>query len=307
MSRVGGLLRFAFAADGLSLPRRRGVRTRAGPRTTAGAFSISPWRPMSSTRRAPSTVAVLRPFAGGSDGFRRHFGQAANRLPDGGMARQREPRAGGRHLRRSATPMASRSSVGALADDVLQAGTSDWPSSGEGMAIAMSGHIDSSRVVELGWFAIIASSPGTVEVIPHPNPQFASRFATARFPVESPIADLGVLGFGVPGRVPVMDWPGSQIGAACVRDTICAMLTEKEAGYYGENAVWFGEGTPCSWELCRPDAPLGACCFEDAVCERLREKDCLIQKGIFRGAGSRCEPENPCRAAAGKAPQGGGQ
>jgi hypothetical protein len=194
-----------------------------------------------------------------------------------------------------------------VCQNVLQAGTSDWPSSGEGMAIAMSGHIDSSRVVELGWFAMIASSPGTVELIPHPNPQFASRFATARFPQESPIVDLGVLGFGAPGRVPVMDWPGPMIGAACVRDSICAMLTEREAGYYGENAVWFGEGTPCSWELCRPDAPLGACCFENAVCERLREKDCLVRKGVFRGAGSRCEPDNPCRSADGKAPQGGGQ
>jgi hypothetical protein len=191
--------------------------------------------------------------------------------------------------------------------NVLQAGTSDWPSSGEGMAIAMSGHIDSSRVVELGWFAILAPEPGKVEVIPHPNPQFASRFATARNPQESPIADLGVLGFGEPGRVPIMEWPGPAIGAACVRDSVCAMLTELEAGYYGEKTVWFGAGTRCSWELCRPDAPLGACCFPDSSCERLRERDCYLRHGTFQGEGSRCEPDNPCLSSARKPKQEGGK
>lgn len=190
--------------------------------------------------------------------------------------------------------------------NVLQAGTADWPESGEGMAIAMAGHIDSSRVVELGWFSIIASSPGTIELIPHPNPQFASRFATARAPEESPIADLGILGFGMPGKVPQTDWPGLPIGAACVRDTVCAMLTEKEASYYGPNITWFGAGSKCSWNLCRPDAPLGACCFPDQTCERLRERDCFVKGGIFQGEGSRCLPDNPCLKTAPRKPEGGG-
>ena len=194
-----------------------------------------------------------------------------------------------------------------VCQNVLQAGTADWPSSGEGMAIAMAGHIDSSRVVELGWFAIIAPAPGKIELIPHPNPQFASRFATARIPQESPIADLGVLGFGVEGRVPVMDWPGPKIGAACIRDSVCAMLTEMEAGYYGSDAVWFGAGTICTWELCQPDAALGACCFPDGACERLRHRDCLIRKGDFQGEGSRCLPNNPCVASPEEPAEGEGK
>ncbi len=186
-----------------------------------------------------------------------------------------------------------------VCQNVLQAATSNWPASGEGMAIAMAGHADTSRVIELAWMAIDAPVPGTIEITPHPDPQLAARFATSTVPVEAPIVDLGSIGFGRPGRAPVSVFPGPTTAATCVFDSLCALLTEAEAAYYGELAVYLGPGVACEPGICRPEAPAGACCLPEGRCAYVSRKECAARKGAFLGEGSDCDPD-PCP------PSGGG-
>lgn len=180
-----------------------------------------------------------------------------------------------------------------VCQDVLQAATSNWPASGEGMAIATAGHVDTSRVIELAWMAIDAAIPGTIELTPHPNPQFAARFSTATVAVESPIADLGSIGFGRPGRAPLPVLPGPTLGAACVHDSVCALITELEAAYYGPSVVYLGPGVPCRPDICRPGAPAGACCLPEGKCSYLTRKECAVGGGVYMGDGTDCDPD-PC-------------
>lgn len=180
-----------------------------------------------------------------------------------------------------------------VCQEVLQAATSNWPASGEGMAIATAGRIDTSRVIELGWLAIDAVVPGTVEITPHPNPLFGARFSTATVPVESPIADLGSIGFGRPGRAPAPVFPGPSIGAACVHDSLCTLLTETEVAYYGSSVVYLGAGVPCRPDICRPGAPAGACCLLEGGCAYLSRRECAERRGRFQGDDTDCDPA-PC-------------
>gem|GEM_PF-5318292 len=176
----------------------------------------------------------------------------------------------------------------------LSAPTNSWPLSGEGVAIAMAGgETDTSRTVELAWMIVVAHTPGQIELVPHPNPIFGAHFATTTDPKEAPIVGLGKLGFGRPGYAPTPSFPGPDLGAVCVRDTICVRISEQEAAYYGKGATWLGKDIYCTSNICRRDAPIGACCMPDATCTTIQRKKCTIAGGIFQGDATTCTP-NPC-------------
>jgi len=188
-------------------------------------------------------------------------------------------------------------------EGVMQMATNDWPSSGEGIMLAVAGGADTSRVVELAWLAIDASGPGKLELGPHPSPRFGAHFSTATWPAEAPIADLGSLGFGEPGYTPVLKFPGPALGAACVNDSICVLLTKLEADRYGAKVKFWGEGVRCAPELCREKKKIGACCFADTICLFTTRKSCTNRGGRYQGEGTNCTP-NPCLGKAGGGPEG---
>lgn len=183
--------------------------------------------------------------------------------------------------------------------------TNAFPLSGEGVAIALAGGTrDTSRTIEIAWMVIVARTPGKLELVPHPNPLFGSHFATGSNPVEAPIAGLGYLGFGESGSAPTPEWPGPTLGAACVMDSICCRITQKEAEYYGPRTLWFGEGVFCTSNLCRRDAPTGACCLPDGTCTIMTRKSCVPQNGKYQGDASVCAPDPCAPAGGGDAPPG---
>ncbi len=181
----------------------------------------------------------------------------------------------------------------------MTAPTNSFPLSGEGRALGIAGgEVDTSRTIEIAWFVIEARSPGKVEIVPHPDPRFASHFSTSTDAVECPIADLGALGFGVPGYVPKPDWPGPAVGAACVSDSVCVRITKKEADFY-KNTIWFGESVFCTPTICKKDAPTGPCCLTAGPCTIMSRKACVEQGGTYRGDGLTCDPD-PCKPPSGK-------
>jgi len=183
----------------------------------------------------------------------------------------------------------------AITPPCLQMATRDWPASGEGLMFGLTEGPDTSRVVELAWFAFEASSPGLVEIIPHPDPQNAIRVVAANPPALIPISDVGSLGFGMPGRLAVPAYPGPATAACCSYDSTCLMLTPEEARYYGKKVVYLGDGTDCvQGALCRGPMLQGACCLPDGSCRTLTNRDCAWAGGTFRGNYTLCDTTN-CR------------
>jgi hypothetical protein len=179
----------------------------------------------------------------------------------------------------------------------MTAPTNSFPLSGEGMALGIAGgDVDTSRTIEIAWLVITASKPGRLELVPHPDPRFASHFATSSDAVETPISELGSLGFGQAGDAPTPQWPGPVVGAACVYDSLCVRITKKEADYY-PNSLWFGEQVFCTPNMCKKDAPTGACCLPTGSCAIMNQKSCVGQGGSYQGDGATCTP-NPCKPGA---------
>jgi hypothetical protein len=165
-------------------------------------------------------------------------------------------------------------------------------------------------VVELAWIAVVAEKPGQLELVPHPDPQMASRVVSQSPRRQVPIAAMGRIGFGEDGFAPTPSLPGPELGAACIADTLCFMLTESEAAYYrslGKEVIFLGEGISCRTEAhCLDGAPLGACCLPDGSCRVTTRKECVKLEGRYLGEGSQCEPDS-CRSAGGAGvPVGGG-
>jgi hypothetical protein len=172
----------------------------------------------------------------------------------------------------------------------LQLASRDWPASGEGLMFGLTDGPDTSSVVELAWFVFQASSPGLVEIIPHPEPQNAIRVIASNPPVPVPVAGVGSLGFGMPGRAPAFSYPGPTLAAACSYGSICIMLTREEAAYYGEKVIYLGDGTDCiQGALCRGPMLTGACCMPDGICRSTTNKDCARSGGTYRGNYSLCD------------------
>jgi hypothetical protein len=177
-----------------------------------------------------------------------------------------------------------------LTPPCLQMATRDWPASGEGMMFGLTGPADTSRVVELAWFAFEASGPGLVEVIPHPDPRNAIRIVGNEPPELVPLSDVGSLGFGVDGRKPVPSYPGPKMAACCWLDTSCLMLTRAEAQYYKDKVLYLGDDTDCAQvAICGGAAPAGGCCLPDGTCKALTNKECARAGGNYRGNDSLCD------------------
>ncbi|MBM3287184.1 MAG: hypothetical protein FJY88_07525 [Candidatus Eisenbacteria bacterium] len=185
-----------------------------------------------------------------------------------------------------------------ISPNCLQMATRDWPSSREGMMLGVIGKPDTNRVVELGWFAIQATKPGRVEVVPHPDAGMAARIVSQTSSLMTPIADFGHLGFDLPGRAPAPTFPGPVTGAACYHDSVCVELTRAEAEYYGDAVLYLEDGLLCQeGTLCWGPLLEGACCLPDGACRILTRKACAKAAGKYQGNYSRCDPD-PCGAQA---------
>ncbi len=183
-----------------------------------------------------------------------------------------------------------------ITPEAFQMATRDWPLRGEGMMLGwINGRADTTAVIEVGWLAILAEEAGRVDLVPHPDPQMAGRFVAANPPEMAPIAALGSLGFGEPGFAPEPSFPGPDLGAACIYDSVCVMLTRAEGDYYRTGgAVFLGEGVVCGAAgFCLPDAPRGACCLPDGACKEVTRKECARSGGTYLADETRCQP-SPC-------------
>ena len=187
-----------------------------------------------------------------------------------------------------------------ITPNALQMATRDWPLSGEGMMLGTLEDPDTSRVAEIGWLAIVAEKPGLVELVPHPDPRMGARVVSANPPDQWPLAGLGSIGFGEPGRTPVPARPGPVMGAACVQDTLCISLSRQEVAHYQElwkgtrDLLFLGEGVPCRpGTPCLPEAARGACCLPDGGCRVLTRRECVLEEGIYVGDEAACDPD-PC-------------
>lgn len=119
---------------------------------------------------------------------------------------------------------------------------------------------------------------------------------------------------------------GAPMGACCVADGPCQMLTHQVC--YAKGGEYQGDGTNCTsypckraccfsdgtcktltWADCydqggwfhftetscasNPCPQLGACCFTDGPCQVLLPMDCSYQGGHYQGPNTTCDP-NPC-------------
>lgn len=190
-----------------------------------------------------------------------------------------------------------------ITKECLQMGTRDWPLSTEGMMIGVLEDADTTDVMEVGWLAIKATKPGLLEIVPHPDPRMGARVVGVRPPVQTAIAAFGHLGIGQPGFAPEPLETSPEIGAACVNDSVCIMVTRDEAAYYEPRyadtggLVFLGEEIICRGNPCGTGSPEGACCLENDECVVLSLKDCVIWGGRFMRYSKSCDP-NPCGADA---------
>jgi hypothetical protein len=163
----------------------------------------------------------------------------------------------------------------------------DWPASGSGTAVTWS-VAQTAQIQPLYWFVGYEYylEGGAFSLVPHPTG--GSLFADDSIPAEvDPVAAFGVLGFnGADGSAPCPSPP--EIGACCLSDCSCIMVTELECEALGGDFA--GPGVTCDDVLCLCE---GACCFDDGTCAILIEPVCLDEGGLFLGVDSVCEP-NPC-------------
>ena len=80
---------------------------------------------------------------------------------------------------------------------------------------------------------------------------------------------------------------GGAVGACCLPDLSCELLTEFECGQIGGS--FQGEFTDCASTNC---VSLEACCFLNGVCTMETPNRCLALGGITQGPGSDCATAN---------------
>jgi spore coat protein A len=81
--------------------------------------------------------------------------------------------------------------------------------------------------------------------------------------------------------------PVSVVGACCLPDESCAVLTEAEC--LAQSGTYQGDATNCTPDPCV--VPTGACCFDDGTCQELTAADCAAQSGTYQGDGTNCVPD----------------
>jgi FtsP/CotA-like multicopper oxidase with cupredoxin domain len=78
--------------------------------------------------------------------------------------------------------------------------------------------------------------------------------------------------------------PPGALGACCIPDGSCVLVTSNECASLG--GTFQGVGTTCSPNPCQP--PVGACCFNDGTCEVLSLSNCVGRGGTYLGDGVEC-------------------
>jgi spore coat protein A len=78
--------------------------------------------------------------------------------------------------------------------------------------------------------------------------------------------------------------PPAGLGACCIADGSCVLVTSNECANLG--GTFAGVGTTCSPNPCQ--LPVGACCFNDGTCEVLTMSNCLAHGGTYLGDGTVC-------------------
>jgi spore coat protein A len=81
--------------------------------------------------------------------------------------------------------------------------------------------------------------------------------------------------------------PASVVGACCLPNDSCAVLTEAEC--LSLSGTYQGDATNCTPDPCV--VPTGACCFDDGTCQELTAADCAAQSGTYQGDGVNCAPD----------------
>lgn len=81
--------------------------------------------------------------------------------------------------------------------------------------------------------------------------------------------------------------PPQPVGACCLPDDSCALLTSNQCAQAG--GTFQGVGTTCTPNPCQP--PVGACCLTNGVCEELTQIECTARGGAYHGDGSTCAPD----------------
>jgi hypothetical protein len=106
---------------------------------------------------------------------------------------------------------------------------------------------------------------------------------------------------------------GTPVGACCMDDGNCAVITEDKCKDILGN--YQGDGTNCNDAICAPldagpcgddetgtgtvvDDPLGACCKSD-VCSDKTASECASESGLWGGAGTSCDDADICRRVVG--------
>lgn len=166
--------------------------------------------------------------------------------------------------------------------------TNNWPASGEGTALTWN-TAQTGLLTEVYWFAgynYYAPDPAHVCLIPHPTQ--GAQFADDAVPANlDNIAGLGCFGFDAPGDTPCPQGGGPRLGACCLPNFTCAVLTADECAAGG--GVYQGDDTDCDPDPCPPAPVFGACCVGD-VCSITTQADC---QGQYQGDNTSCDP-NPC-------------
>ncbi|MEZ4655860.1 MAG: hypothetical protein R3E12_20300, partial [Candidatus Eisenbacteria bacterium] len=159
----------------------------------------------------------------------------------------------------------------------------DWPSDRQGVASAVLPP-QTSSVVPIYWFYILANEPGFFELTPHPVPRHGGAFGSGDpAPRLTPITGYGRLGIGSRGKLPQAGVYASR-GICCLDK--CQWLSPLECDWF--TGLWLGSDTDCSSDPCDPDGLAGACCIGDD-CELRTRIDCITAGGRFFGEGKSCE------------------
>ena len=80
--------------------------------------------------------------------------------------------------------------------------------------------------------------------------------------------------------------PPQPVGACCLPDDTCQLLTSNQCAQAG--GTFAGVGTTCIPNPCQP--PVGACCLTSGVCQELTQVECTALGGTYNGDGSVCSP-----------------
>jgi len=155
--------------------------------------------------------------------------------------------------------------------------TDTWPASGSGTAITWSTP-ERDRVFELYWFAGYGYYGNQFAVTPHPGQ--GGNFANDDVPAEvDAIAGYGILGFGVAGANPCLDFLPN--GACCDPQGRCTITIKSLCEERGR--TYFGDYTSCD-----PGKCLGPCCIDGQCFADYTQVTCERERGEFKNMGGDC-------------------